>query len=45
VIQTIVGSLFLSYMLDFSTGWIYVLGVGLLGGMVAADPPYQQAHR
>ena len=31
--QTIVGSLFLSYLLDFSTGWIYVLGVGVLGGM------------
>lgn len=37
VLQTIVGSLFLSYLLDFSTGWIYVLGVGVLGGMAARD--------
>jgi hypothetical protein len=33
VVQTIVGSLFLSYLFDFSTGWIYVFGVGVLGGM------------
>jgi len=34
VAQTVVGSLFLSYMLDFSTGWIYVFGIGVLGGTV-----------
>jgi len=33
VTQTIVGSLFLSYLFDFSTGWIYAFGVGVLGGM------------
>jgi O-antigen ligase len=33
VAQSVVGSLFLSYLLDFSTGWIYVFGVGVLGGM------------
>ena len=37
VAQTMVGSLFLSYLLDFSTGWIYVFGVGVLGGMAAAE--------
>src|SRR5262249_51251789 len=35
VLQTVVGSMFLSYLLDFSTGWLYVLGVGVLGGMAA----------
>jgi hypothetical protein len=34
VIQTVVGSLFLSYLLDFSTGWIYAVGIGVLGGTV-----------
>jgi O-antigen ligase len=33
VVQTVVGSLFLSYLLGFSTGWIYVFGIGVLGGM------------
>jgi O-antigen ligase len=35
VIQSVVGSLFLSYLFDFSTGWIYVFGVGILGAMAA----------
>src|SRR6266568_235715 len=34
VVQDIVGSLFLSHLFDFTTGWIYVFGVGVLGGMV-----------
>jgi O-antigen ligase len=38
VVQSIVGSLFLSYLLDFSHGWIYVLGVGVLGGMTTVKP-------
>jgi O-antigen ligase len=37
--QTIVGALFLSYLLDFSSGWLYVFGVGVLGGMVARAMP------
>jgi O-antigen ligase len=37
VLQGVIGSLFLSYLTDFSTGWLYVLGVGVLGGMVAAE--------
>jgi O-antigen ligase len=44
VTQTIVGALFLSYLLDFSSGWLYVFAVGVLGGMVertkrAETPP------
>lgn len=35
VMQTVVGSLFLSYVLDFSTGWLYAFGVGVLGGALA----------
>jgi len=34
VLQAVVGSLFLSFLLEFSHGWIYVFGVGVLGGMV-----------
>ncbi len=37
VLQGVIGSLFLSYLTDFSTGWLYVLGVGVLGGMAAAE--------
>jgi O-antigen ligase len=37
VVNSIVGSLFLSYLTDFSTGWIYVLAVGVLGGMVEKE--------
>ncbi len=37
VLQGVIGSLFLSYLTDFSTGWLYVLGVGVLGGMVADE--------
>ncbi|MFL5047228.1 MAG: O-antigen ligase family protein [Xanthobacteraceae bacterium] len=39
VTQTIVGALFLSYLLDFSSGWLYVFGVGVLGGMCASTQP------
>jgi hypothetical protein len=51
VTQTIVGALFLSYMLDFSSGWLYVFGVGVLGGMCArpqaqdATLPHWQSER
>jgi O-antigen ligase len=34
VVQNIVGSLFNSHLFDFTEGWIYVLGVGVAGGMV-----------
>jgi O-antigen ligase len=33
VVQGIVGSLFLSYLFDFTTGWIYAFAVGVLGGV------------
>jgi O-antigen ligase len=34
VVENIVASLFNSQLFDFTTGWIYVLGVGVAGGMV-----------
>jgi O-antigen ligase len=35
VVQNIVGSLFNSHLFDFTEGWLYVLGVGVAGGMLA----------
>ena len=34
VAQNFVGSLFNSFLFDFTEGWLYVLGVGVAGGMV-----------
>jgi O-antigen ligase len=34
IVQNIVGSLFNSHLFDFLQGWVYVLGVGVAGGMV-----------
>jgi O-antigen ligase len=34
VMQNVVGSLFNSYLFDFGQGWLYVLGVGIMGGTV-----------
>jgi O-antigen ligase len=34
VVQNIVSSLFNSHLTDFTQGWTYVLGVGVLGGLV-----------
>ena len=33
VVQNIIGSLFNSHLFDFMQGWVYVLGVGIAGGM------------
>jgi O-antigen ligase len=33
VAQNFVSSLFNSHLFDFAEGWIYVLGVGVAGGM------------
>ena len=34
VVQNVVSSLFNSHLFDFTQGWIYVWGVGVLGGMM-----------
>jgi hypothetical protein len=33
VVQNVASSLFNSHVFDFEEGWIYVLGVGVAGGM------------
>ena len=37
VVQNIIGSLFNSHLFDFMQGWIYVWGVGVLGGLWLRD--------
>ena len=34
VVQNIVSSLFNSHLFDFTSGWLYVFGVGVVGGIV-----------
>jgi O-antigen ligase len=34
VVQNIVASIFNSHLSDFTSGWFYVLGVGVLGGAI-----------
>ena len=34
VVQNIVSSLFNSHLFDFTQGWIYVVGVGVAGGLI-----------
>ena len=36
VVQNVLSSLFNSHLFDFTPGWLYVLGVGIAGGMAAA---------
>ena len=37
VIQNVVGSLFNSHLFDFTHGWVYVVGVGIAGGVVLKE--------
>jgi hypothetical protein len=37
VVQNVLSSLFNSHLVDFHEGWMYVLGVGIAGGMVLKD--------
>lgn len=34
VVQSVISSLFNSSLFDFSEGWLYIFGVGVIGGMV-----------
>jgi O-antigen ligase len=38
VVQNVVGSLLNSHLFDFHEGWMYVLGVGIAGGMLLGGP-------
>ncbi len=37
VVQNIVSSLFNSHLFDFTQGWLYVFGVGVVGGMMLRE--------
>jgi O-antigen ligase len=37
VIQNVIGSQFNSHLFDFTHGWVYVVGVGIAGGMVLKE--------
>jgi integral membrane sensor domain MASE1 len=44
VLQNIISSLFNSHLVDFTEGWLYVFGVGIVGGLISkqkspASPP------
>ena len=43
VIQNIVSSLFNSHLFDFQEGWIYVLGVGVAGGMALRERRFKSS--
>lgn len=42
VIQNIVGSQFNSHLFDFTHGWVYVVGVGIAGGVALQQAPRQR---
>jgi O-antigen ligase len=37
VVQNIVGSLFNSHLFDFAQGWVYVIGIGVAGGIALKE--------
>ena len=43
VTQNIISSLLNSHLFDFHEGWIYVLGVGVAGGMLRNEGRFQQS--
>jgi O-antigen ligase len=45
VVQNIFTSLFNSHIFDFNEGWMYVLGVGIAGGMVLSTSSREAAVR
>lgn len=44
VVQNMMSSLFNSHLFDFHEGWMYVLGVGVAGGMVLPKRPTALTH-
>jgi hypothetical protein len=45
VVENMVSSLFNSHLGDFAQGWLYVLGVGALGGMMLRRPSVPQNRK
>jgi O-antigen ligase len=44
VVQNIFTSLFNSHLFDFNEGWMYVLGVGVAGGMALGTKRHEATH-
>jgi hypothetical protein len=42
VVENIVSSVAHSHLFDFNNGWLYVFGVGVLGGIVLQDTPKRE---
>jgi O-antigen ligase len=45
VTSNIVGSLFNSFIFDFTEGWLYVMGFGVTAGMFQRQAPAAQGHK
>jgi O-antigen ligase len=45
VTSNIVGSLFNSFIFDFTEGWLYVVGFGVTAGMFQRQAPAAQGHK
>ena len=45
VLQNLVGSLFNSFIFDFTEGWLYVFGVGVVAGMLRRERHAQRPSR
>jgi hypothetical protein len=45
VVQNVFTSLFNSHLFDFHEGWMYVLGVGVAGGMTLGAAPHPSSRR
>ena len=44
VVENVVSSLAHSHLFDFTHGWLYVFGVGVVGGMVLRQSPLRQSN-
>jgi hypothetical protein len=44
VVQNIFTSLFNSHLFDFHEGWMYVLGVGVAGGMMLCERRHEASN-
>jgi hypothetical protein len=44
VVQNIFTSLFNSHLFDFHEGWMYVLGVGVAGGMLLREKRHEASN-
>jgi hypothetical protein len=44
VVENIVSSVAHSHLFDFNNGWLYIFGVGVLGGVALRDMPGREMH-